>query len=220
MAVGGGRLSALLVVRHCDGVVAAIVVVVVPVIVQGNLHVPAILFRYRHPPVLHGVVRPPLHHLRYLRPPVAILRVALEEDCVLLRAPAALLYVRVQIVFPSPSALLAAFRFQRLRYEGPTLGAVLLHQLPQPLVLLLSPACAHRHGCGTSNVPRTRIRGKPLRVSACSACHGRREARRARRRQTGSTAYAIKRGTKRTSDAAPFEMPGPGNPTAQPGGDS
>eukprot|EP00053_Salpingoeca_punica_P008611 m.77034 g.77034 ORF g.77034 m.77034 type:complete len:398 (-) comp14674_c1_seq9:234-1427(-) len=93
----------------------------------------------RVPVVLDGVVRPARQELGDLGPLVAEGVVGVQDDAVLLLCPGRLLDVRRQMVVPPFAALLADAALEVRGDDGPALGAKLLHQLHNHLVLLLCP---------------------------------------------------------------------------------
>lgn len=89
--------------------------------------------------VLNGVVGSADEHLGHLGPLVAVGGVGQEEDPLLMVHPLLLADAGVQVVVPALPALLAQPALDRLGDEGPSLGAVLLDQFTNQIVLSLSP---------------------------------------------------------------------------------
>lgn len=89
--------------------------------------------------VLDGVVGPSDQHLGHLSPFVAVGGVGQEEDPLLVVHPLLLTDAGVEVVMPALPALLAKPALDGLGDEGPPLGAVLLDQLADQIVLGLSP---------------------------------------------------------------------------------
>jgi len=81
-----------------------------------------------------------------------VLILALEEDAVLLLAPAVLGEVGVELVVPSLTALFAVAAVHLTRDERPLLRAVLRHERAQLLIL--------------ARVPRPPVHGVPILVAA------------------------------------------------------
>jgi len=98
-----------------------------------------LLLHARVPMVLNGVVSATLKHLGNLSPLVPVVSVHEVEDPLFLLAPADLFDLRVQMIVPPLSALLANPTWEIFSYQGPFLRAVLVNQMKNHPVFLLSP---------------------------------------------------------------------------------
>mmetsp|Transcript_30730 Transcript_30730/g.98142 ORF Transcript_30730/g.98142 Transcript_30730/m.98142 type:complete len:265 (-) Transcript_30730:105-899(-) len=100
----------------------------------------------RVPVVLDSVVSSPRKVLGNLSPTIAVLLVGGNKLPVLLLGPGVPPDVGVEVVVPSLTALLADTAGQLLRDERPLLGAVLLDELDDLLILLLGPRALDKVG--------------------------------------------------------------------------
>jgi hypothetical protein len=89
--------------------------------------------------VLDCIVSSTLKKFSYLSPFVALAPMHQKEDPFFLSAPADFLYFRVKVIVPSLSALFPNSSWKILSYQSPLLRAVLLNQVKNHSVLLLSP---------------------------------------------------------------------------------
>lgn len=89
--------------------------------------------------VLDGVVGPSGECLGDLAPTVAVFGVHHKDQAIFLLRPLLLADVGVEVVVPSLPALLANATRQSCCDGTPVLGPVILHHLPQDVVLLLGP---------------------------------------------------------------------------------
>lgn len=89
--------------------------------------------------ILDGVISPPRKHLRHLGPFTAVGGVGQEEDPLLMQHPLYLQNGGIEVVVPTLSALLPQTALHELSDKGPSLRAILLHEFPHQIVLLLSP---------------------------------------------------------------------------------
>lgn len=88
------------------------------------------------PVVLDGIIRPTWQQLRYPRPLVTQHLMGLIYDFVFVFRPGTFFYFGVQVVVPPLSALLPDPPLQVAGYQGPFLGAVLVDEFDNLLVLL------------------------------------------------------------------------------------
>lgn len=96
--------------------------------------------------VLDGVVGPPWQQLGNLGPLIAHVDVALQDGPILVGRPGLLANVRVEVVVPPLSALLADPAGQLVGDDGPLLGPVPLDQLDDLAIFLLGPRALDEGG--------------------------------------------------------------------------
>lgn len=89
--------------------------------------------------VLNRVVRAAKQQFGYFRPLVAKLLVRVENYAVLLFSPFTVFNIRIQMVMPPLSALLADPAVQFGRDETPVFSAVLVHEVDDGLVFFFCP---------------------------------------------------------------------------------
>ena len=106
------------------------------------LHFP---LQSRVEPVLDVIVCPPWQEFGDLRPFIAVLPVSRDDLQVLLVGPLILLDIRVQMIMPSLTALLADSSWQGLGYLAPVLRTIPMHLFDELLVFIVAPGTLN-HG--------------------------------------------------------------------------
>jgi hypothetical protein len=106
---------------------------------QGMVHVAQLALHGTVPMVLDCVVGAAVEDLRDVGPFVVELAVHQEQNPLLLATPVNFFDARIQVVVPALAALLAHPSRQVLCNRGPSLGALLLHELQHTPVLFLGP---------------------------------------------------------------------------------
>jgi hypothetical protein len=101
--------------------------------------------------VLDGVVRPSGQQFGYFGPLVSQLFVRMINDGIFVFRPGALLYLGIQVIVPSFSALLADAAFQVASYQRPFFSAIFVHQFDYFLVLLKRQVPTYSHSSRNTN---------------------------------------------------------------------